>query len=40
VYSLKNLLRNEDDKAVTAEEIEALARWDPTMSRPRRSRSR
>ena len=30
---LENLLRNEDGSAVTAEDVEAFARWDP--ARPR-----
>ena len=41
-YSLKilleNLLRHEDGVSVTAEDIEALARWDPERGAPRRDR--
>ncbi|WP_236056379.1 hypothetical protein [Mycobacterium sp. SM1] len=38
-YSLKilleNLLRNEDGRLVTGEQIRALAAWDPMAARPR-----
>src|SRR4029450_7170120 len=34
---LENLLRNEDGSAVTAEDIEAFARWDPAGAEDRAS---